>query len=228
MITKTLAEWEVGVLLAAGEYIEFDVNLCRYVNPENRRKELYETFLRTLRERPVLHLPEGFTSEDLLAVADGLETEPKTVAVGTVELLPGEHHEETRESSTAYAARFIRACAKHDTENPWKQAVIEKHVVNHTLKAEHETNPELAINDLLSYETQVQLDPAVSSAAAQLIADGKSHGYSRGLTKASSICGAYGSTFGYAKSAAMAIQSRLHAEISDENQRKPEDKQALA
>lgn len=50
-------------------------------------------------------VPEGFSREDLEAVADGLDGYEKTVNVGNV-TGGGDDH---LESTTAYAARFIRA-----------------------------------------------------------------------------------------------------------------------
>jgi len=51
------------------------------------------------------NVPEGFSREDLEAVADGLDGYEKTVNVGNV-TGEGDDH---LESTTAYAARFIRA-----------------------------------------------------------------------------------------------------------------------
>ena len=53
----------------------------------------------------VPNVPEGFSREDLEAVADGLDGYEKTVNVGNV-TGEGDDH---LESTTAYAARFIRA-----------------------------------------------------------------------------------------------------------------------
>ena len=50
-------------------------------------------------------VPEGFSREDLEAVADGLDGYEKTVNVGNVTGVGDDH----LESTTAYAARFIRA-----------------------------------------------------------------------------------------------------------------------
>ena len=55
--------------------------------------------------QPSPSVPEGFSREDLEAVADGLDGYEKTVNVGNV-TGEGDDH---LESTTAYAARFIRA-----------------------------------------------------------------------------------------------------------------------
>ena len=54
---------------------------------------------------PAPSVPEDFSREELEAVADGLDTYEKTVNVGNV-TGEGDDH---LESTTAYAARFIRA-----------------------------------------------------------------------------------------------------------------------
>ena len=55
--------------------------------------------------QPAPSVPEGFSREDLEAVAAGLDGYEKTVNVGNV-TGEGDDH---LESTTAYAARFIRA-----------------------------------------------------------------------------------------------------------------------
>ena len=55
--------------------------------------------------QPAPSVPEGFSREDLESVADGLDGYEKTVNVGNV-TGEGDDH---LESTTAYAARFIRA-----------------------------------------------------------------------------------------------------------------------
>ena len=60
-------------------------------------------------------------------------------------------------------------------ENPWKAALIEKLVVSHIYQAVHEDDPEKALNDLLNWEIQVALDPAVSEPAAALLGAKKDH-----------------------------------------------------
>ena len=57
--------------------------------------------------------------------------------------------------------------------NAWKEAVIEKLVVDCIYADRHEFDPEKAINDLLTYEIQIALDPAVSQAARDLIERGR-------------------------------------------------------
>lgn len=52
----------------------------------------------------------------------------------------------------------------------WKSAVIDKLVIAHIYTNEHETDPEKAINDLISYHVGLTLNPAVSDPMAQLYA----------------------------------------------------------
>ena len=62
-------------------------------------------WLRGISSQPLPSVPEGFSREELEAVAAGLDTYEKTVNVGNV-TGEGDDH---LESTTAYAARFIRA-----------------------------------------------------------------------------------------------------------------------
>ena len=69
----------------------------------------YESTWRAIEARvtgaqPAPSVPDGFSREDLEAVADGLDGYEKTVNVGNV-TGEGDDH---LESTTAYAARFIR------------------------------------------------------------------------------------------------------------------------
>ena len=57
--------------------------------------------------------------------------------------------------------------------NPWKEAVIEALIVNHTLRKEHEEDPKLALAALIDWECKIALDPAVSSEAQALIDKGR-------------------------------------------------------
>lgn len=54
-------------------------------------------------------------------------------------------------------------------EGSWKEAVINELIVGHILTAEHEINPRKAVHDAISWNTQLALDPLVSSDAQALI-----------------------------------------------------------
>ena len=54
--------------------------------------------------------------------------------------------------------------------NPWQEAVQDRLVVVHGLTDENANDPRKAIADLIRIETQIALDPAVSSDAHALIA----------------------------------------------------------
>lgn len=54
-------------------------------------------------------------------------------------------------------------------DGPWKQAVINELVVAHIYQAKHDTDPRRAIQDAISWNTDVALDPLVSSDAQKLI-----------------------------------------------------------
>ena len=55
----------------------------------------------------------------------------------------------------------------------WKEAIIDALVVGHIYTKEHETEPRKALHDLICWEIQIALDPAVSSDAQALIAKGR-------------------------------------------------------
>jgi hypothetical protein len=58
--------------------------------------------------------------------------------------------------------------------NPWKDAIIDAHVVNFSYRKEHEDNPKKALSDLIGYEVELALDPKISESAQKLIDLGKS------------------------------------------------------
>jgi hypothetical protein len=57
--------------------------------------------------------------------------------------------------------------------NEWKDVVIDALVCEWALKAEHETNPRLALADLLNSNATMALDPEISEAAQALVDQGK-------------------------------------------------------
>ena len=67
--------------------------------------------------------------------------------------------------------------------NEWKQAVINELVTAHILTIEHETNPRKAIQDAITWNCQVALDPAVSSDARALVERGLQQAQLDGCTE---------------------------------------------
>jgi hypothetical protein len=53
--------------------------------------------------------------------------------------------------------------------NAWRDAVIDRLVIGHMATAAHDSDPILALNDLLNWERAIALDPAVSAEAQALI-----------------------------------------------------------
>jgi hypothetical protein len=47
----------------------------------------------------------------------------------------------------------------------FKETILHTLLINHALKAEHETNPELALSDLIKIEVAMAIDPAISESA---------------------------------------------------------------
>ena len=58
--------------------------------------------------------------------------------------------------------------------DPWRDAVINELVVAHIYCKEHDSDPRKAVQDAITWNCQVALDPAVSSAAAALVEQGRS------------------------------------------------------
>ena len=54
-------------------------------------------------------------------------------------------------------------------DGPWKQSVISELVVAHIYQAKHDTDPRRAIQDAISWNVEIALDPQVSSDAQKLI-----------------------------------------------------------
>jgi hypothetical protein len=52
---------------------------------------------------------------------------------------------------------------------PWKDAVIQALVVASSYRAEHDTNPPLAVADLIDVELQMAMNPRTSKEAKEMI-----------------------------------------------------------
>lgn len=78
-------------------------------------------------------------------------------------------------SRATYSENFTNWLQYHklpeleDERDEWKNAIIERLVVSHIYREDHDDDPELALNELLAWEAQLVLDPLVSSAAQALI-----------------------------------------------------------
>ena len=72
------------------------------------------------------------------------------------------------------AENLERKCAalhkEVETLRRWRECVISALVVSHIYRAEHDSRPEEAINELLSWECATALDPSVSKQARELVA----------------------------------------------------------
>lgn len=67
----------------------------------------------------------------------------------------------------AIRAAYAQGAAQ---ESQWREAVLNELIVAHIYTKEHDTNPRKAIQDAITWNCQVALDPAVSSDARKLIA----------------------------------------------------------
>ena len=75
------------------------------------------------------------------------------------------------------AAEIERLTAELAAAKEWKSAVIDELITSWAITAEHETNPRKAVQDAISWEVQIALDPMVSSDAQKLIDSGKAKHY---------------------------------------------------
>lgn len=73
-------------------------------------------------------------------------------------------------------AKAVAEAMADEAQNPWKRVLMDALVVSHIYRKEHEDNPVVALNDLISWEQVVALDPAVSEDAAALIERGRQEG----------------------------------------------------
>ena len=78
----------------------------------------------------------------------------------------------TQEELERFAAAYAAAALTKTTSNAWQDAVQDRLVNVHGLTDENANDPRKAIADLIRIETQIALDPAVSSDAHALIAAG--------------------------------------------------------
>lgn len=61
------------------------------------------------------------------------------------------------------------ACLENLARNAWKDVLIDELVCIGICNAEHEINPKKALNDIIKWNCEAALDPAVSTAAVNLI-----------------------------------------------------------
>lgn len=91
-------------------------------------------------------------------------------------------------------AKYIWQSAVQSTDAAWKEAVIGELVCCHIYNGEHDDNPRKAIQDAISWNCQVSLDPQVSSDAQALIDRGaaaeREACCSADVVNAAEICGA--------------------------------------
>lgn len=87
-----------------------------------------------------------------------------------LEVIEREHFGDPDKQTGIYAPRPFNW---HVDENPWKMAVTAAMICAHILRREHESNPEKALAELMAWEIDVALDPAVSSRAEALVQRGR-------------------------------------------------------
>ena len=95
-------------------------------------------------------------NRELLTIAYGCGAKPHTQ--GLMRAVTGVSM--TFDQLAAFAAAL---------DGPWKEAVINELIVAHLYQAKHDQDPRRAIQDAISWNTDVALDPLVSSDAQKLI-----------------------------------------------------------
>lgn len=63
----------------------------------------------------------------------------------------------------------IKQAVENEASNPWKHAIIDELINDCILSKEHEGNPRKALQDVITWNCRVALDPSVSSDAANLV-----------------------------------------------------------
>ncbi|MHB8413894.1 MAG: hypothetical protein ACYDB1_00670 [Acidiferrobacteraceae bacterium] len=87
---------------------------------------------------------------------------------------------------TYKVACALRLAARQGASAPddaWKAAVIDALIVACIYRAEHDADPRLAINELIAWEQEMALDPAISKEARDLIERGRRCADREGMAK---------------------------------------------
>lgn len=100
--------------------------------------------------------------QDLLDEADLCRNE---TATDIADLL-----EEAAYCIAAIGSQFKGVKADLAAAHEWREAVLNELIVAHIYTKEHDTNPRKAIQDAITWNCQIALDPAVSSDARKLVA----------------------------------------------------------
>ena len=77
------------------------------------------------------------------------------------------------DSVAAAVIAHVRPQIEQDVEGEFKDAVIDKLIVNYIYTKAHDSAPKEALNDLLAFALKMALDPKMSSEAAQLVAEAR-------------------------------------------------------
>jgi hypothetical protein len=67
---------------------------------------------------------------------------------------------------------LIKQAMEDENQNPWKRAVVNELVIDGIFSVDHESNPVKAVQDIVSWNCDVVLDPKMSTAASSLVKEG--------------------------------------------------------
>jgi hypothetical protein len=82
----------------------------------------------------------------------------------------GETSDEGR-SRHVHQGSHTDSMAEQAHDCPWKDAILNAAIVDWIYTSEHEQNPRKAVNDLLTHQISLALDPAVSEQAAEWMSE---------------------------------------------------------
>jgi hypothetical protein len=100
---------------------------------------------------------------------NGVRMSGQMIAVMTAEIDEGRWHRFVRQGDLVTVETLFSSDIEDETKNPWKAAVIEHLVCCFLLNEENSKDPKKALHDILSWETQLALDPLISERARKLL-----------------------------------------------------------
>lgn len=99
---------------------------------------------------------------------NGVKLSGRMIEVLTTEVSEGRWHRFVRQGDLV-VAESVLSDVEDESKNPWKAAVIDYLVCAFLLNDENSRDPKRALHDIVSWETQLALDPFVSERAHKLL-----------------------------------------------------------
>lgn len=177
--------------------------------------------------------PLGITMDNPALRADVLAIQAATLAALSpprmaepTALRRDEGEEERDRHEPVPKSEWEELLAEVASLSAWREAVIDALVVAGIYRAEYETNPRKALNDLLAWEGNVALDPKVSAESRARLAEARREGWEQGVraTLRQSRLGLYSSALNpdaMEDGFIAEILAALRARASDEHSESP-------